>query len=701
MEGSPKEDTSNANQLTPEDEITEITFDGKTFKVKIKEIELILENTVLKFFNKEHYSNLNIPKDILEYFYKNENECFSKIESLSEEKKFPDYKTKLYKSIISELILENFKQCQEKIVQQIFDKLKKIRNNINKKEINLEKFNKTLEEYFETKEIPKFLILNDLNYIEFKQKMDEKEKNRPEVKKIIEYYKQLKRGKIIPFEYFNNQNILFNIFILSNARDIGSDKLIEDLLFNNYKEIRSWFNLSPDLKEYQNICTNFIDITELEQKIILESFLLQLNTELNKHNNKNEDLLLILISSFFYCIEHKMKDIKKSENEINDINSKIVNFLKNTIETLSNYIKPCKYNLKSLINILFQYSISCMEIDKKKEKGENQIRENDDNNDIVLLNDNKINIFLEEENIDYDFELIEEIINHCSNNNLKERFQQIKSKFKLDSFQFTKSLLGNIFQKVSDMFTSKIHYYTNFIRLSPFQKYNTSNIVTILISGFGSENDVHCVSWKLYIENDPINSSYYFYHWPGDSFTKIIMKSLPMSFGKFILDSNLPGVFNDSKDKAEISGKLLSIILLSKKFFKDLKINLVGFSLGSHVIKYCLKEMRDSEDAKNIINDVIFMGGATTFKKKSSWYHIFKKIVRGRIINCYSKKDDILSKLYCKCIGKDPIGKQEFDINDGKEGKNIIENYDFTDLDLGHLDYRKHFHVILKRINES
>ena len=700
MKEASKEQSSNINQATPEEEITEITIDGKTFEIKIKEIEYILENTVLKYFNKDQFSTLNNKKDLLSYFYKNEKECFLIIENLSKENSFPEYKTKLYKSIINELIMETFKQSPEKIVKDIFDSLKKIRNNINKKEINLEKFNKTLEEYFETKEIPKFLILNDLNYIEFKQKMEEKEKNRPEVKKIIEYYKKLKDGKIIPFEYFNSKKILFNIFILSNAKEIGTDKLIEDLLFNNYIEIRSWFNLNPDLQEYQNIFTNFIDISELEQKSVLESFLLQLNSELNKQNNKNEDLLLILIASFFYCIEHKMKDIKKNENEINDINSKIINFLKNTIETLSKYIKPCKYNLKSLINILFQYALSYIEMNKKIEKGENKIIENDENNDIALLNDNRINIFVEEENIDYDFELIEEIISH-SNNNLKERFQQIKTKFKFESFAISKSLLGNIFQKVSDIFISKIYYHTNFIRLTPFQKYNTSNIVTILISGFGSENDAHCVSWKVYIENDPINSSYYFYQWPGDSFTKIIMKSLPMNFGQFVFDSNLPGVFDDSKTKAENSGKLLSIILLTKKFFKDKKINLVGFSLGSHVIKYCLKEMRDSEDSKNIINDVIFMGGATTFKKTNQWYNIFKKMVGGRVINCYSKKDDILSKLYCKCVGKDPIGRKELEIKEGKTGSNIIENYDFSDLELGHLDYRKHFHIILKRINQN
>ena len=676
------------NQITPE-EITEIEIDGKKFECNINEIELILENTVLKYFNEKDYSNFTNLKDLLSYFYVNDNACFEKIEMLSKDRSFPDYKIKFYKSIINEIIIQIFKQSPEKLVKQIFDGLNRIRKNINKKDINLERFNKLLEEEFGTREIPKFLILNDLKYLEFKKNIQDNDKNTPEYKKIIEYYTKLKNGKMMPFELFLNKNILFNIFVLSNAKDIGSDKLIEDLFFDNFAEIRSWFNLNQDLKEYQNVFTNFIDITELEQKTYLESFLYQLNVDLTKINNSEDDLFLALVSSYFYCIEHKMKDNTKNNNGINDINSKITTFLKNIIGSLNSHIKSYKYNIKVLINLLFEYAIT----HKDNNEGTNIIIENENNN-------NAINIFVQEENIDYDFELIEEIISHCSDNNLKERFKQIKSKFKLDSFQISKSILGNIVKKVSDIFTSKMYYYTNFIRLSPFQKYKTSNIITILISGFGSENDAHCITWKKYIENNPFNTCYYFYHWPGDSFTKIIMKSLPVSFGKFIIDSELPQVFVNSKEKAEYSGKLLSIILLSKKFFGDFKINLVGFSLGSHVIKYCLKEMRDCEEGKNIINDVIFMGGATTFKKKTAWFNIFNDLVGGRIINCYSKKDDILGKLYCKCTGKDPIGKDPFDLNNGKGGKNIIENYDFTDLNMGHLDYRKKFNIILKRINE-
>ena len=70
------------------------------------------------------------------------------------------------------------------------------------------------------------------------------------------------------------------------------------------------------------------------------------------------------------------------------------------------------------------------------------------------------------------------------------------------------------------------------------------------------------------------------------------------------------------------------------------------------------------------------------------------------IINCYSKVDNILKYLYSNCTGNEPIGNKELDINDGKGGKNIVENYEFTDLNMGHLDYRERFSEILKRINK-
>ena len=84
--------------------------------------------------------------------------------------------------------------------------------------------------------------------------------------------------------------------------------------------------------------------------------------------------------------------------------------------------------------------------------------------------------------------LIEELISHCNDSNLKERFQQIQSKFNLEA-DSSDSLFGGKIQKVTSFLTFNAYYHTNFISLTPFQKYKTSNIITILVSGFGSEND--------------------------------------------------------------------------------------------------------------------------------------------------------------------------------------------------------------------
>ena len=679
MEDIQNNQLNDSNNETPEG-ITEIIIKGKKIQININEINLILENTIQNYFKKDDYSNFTSTKNLLYYFYINEKECLNKINS------FPKHKKKFYKLIIYDSIKEIFKQSSDKLVSEIFENLDKIRKHIEKNEITIEEFYKLLEEKMGIKDVPKFLIKNDIKYIKMKEKMNKKEQNSPEFKKILEYYKKLINGTIPPFNLFKNKNILFNIFVLSNVKDIGTNKLIEDIFFENYCEIRSWFGLTQNLEDYQNVLVNFVFISDLEIKTLLESFFTQINIEFN---DKNNDLFFILISSFFYCIMNKVKDLNNNNDEINGLNSYCIIFLKNIIETLSIYINPYKYNIKLLINFLYKYALS----NKKNNINTNIINNNSINNN------NKINIFVQEESIDYDLFLIEEIINHFKDNNLKERFKQIKSKFKLESFQFSKSFLGTLFQKISDKFTSNFYYYSNFIRLIPFQKYINSNTITILISGFGSESDDYCISWKNFIENNPINTTYYFYQWPGDSFIKIIIESLPLFFGKVIFDSNLPGVFHESKEKAKYSGKLLSIILQSKKFFgNDKKINLVGFSLGSHIIKNCIKDLDEYKDSKNIINDVILLGGATTFNNKLKWYKRFTDIVGGRIINCYSNEDQILKKLYVTGIGKEPIGKNIVDINDGIGGKNIIENFDFSDLLLGHLNYRENFDLILKRI---
>ena len=689
----PNQLASNIPKSTP-NEKTQIKLNGQNFEIDIEEILSILKNTVQKYFDSVDYSLLTSSKSLLNHFYFNEKECISKI------KNNPNYsysKKKFYKNLIYDSIEEIFQQAPEKLTKDVFEGITKIRELLYKKEkkneeITLGYFYKLEEEILGTKDVPKFIIRNDIKYIKFRENYNKKESQRPELEEIINYYLKIQNGQLKPFDYIHNKSQLFDIFVLSNSDDIEKNDMVREIFIENYKEILSWFNLDIDTRGFEYVNMNFIEIKSLEKKELLENLFIPINFEINFSNYNGEDLLLILIASLFFCILNRMKEPQKgnhinleNEKNININNSRIIKFFSNTVNNIVTYINNCRYDIKNLINTLFIFVMN-----------ENNISDIDKNSSISLID----NLNSQKENIDYDFKMIEEKINNSDDNNLKERFNSLKKGLSIEPFNLPPTLIGTFLKRVISVFTSKSYYYANYIRLSPFQKYISSNVVTLFISGFGSENDVHSLEWRKYIENAMNDTNYYFYHWPGDSFTKIVIKSLPISLSGIGFDSDLPHVFMESKKKAAVCGKILALLIKSNLFFENRQINLVAFSLGNHVVKNCLRELSTYNDNKCIIKDVTFIAGATTFKNKINWYNRFKRVVGGRIINCYSKEDYILKLLYKNCTGNAPIGNSELIISNGlKGGKNIIENYDFSDLKLGHLDYRQNFNKVVKRIN--
>ena len=183
------------------------------------------------------------------------------------------------------------------------------------------------------------------------------------------------------------------------------------------------------------------------------------------------------------------------------------------------------------------------------------------------------------------------------------------------------------------------------------------------------------------------------FRWPSsDTLTFVfkILAHLRAGFDSFELCYN----------KAECAGKILALFLMSNEEFHDCKINLVGFSLGCHVVMNCLKELNEFKEHNFIINNVLLMGGATVIEdsKINLWKDIFRDNVAGRIINCYSKCDIVLKYLFPSCMRKSPIGIDKLNLNDENNDYSINEDYDFSDIRLGHLDYRGKFKIILKRI---
>ena len=106
----------------------------------------------------------------------------------------------------------------------------------------------------------------------------------------------------------------------------------------------------------------------------------------------------------------------------------------------------------------------------------------------------------------------------------------------------------------------------------------------------------------------------------------------------------------------------------------------------------------ENNNSQCLIHNVYFCGGATTFGNKEHWKKIFANQISGRIVNCYSNVDKILSLLYIQSAEKIPIGIGPVEI----ESDNFtIENYDLTELNMGHLSYRDNFDKIMKKIEYS
>ena len=157
---------------------------------------------------------------------------------------------------------------------------------------------------------------------------------------------------------------------------------------------------------------------------------------------------------------------------------------------------------------------------------------------------------------------------------------------------------------------------------------------------------------------------------------------------------------------------------------------LVGFSMGARVIYSCLKELarhqeiwedqqqkkklppqsrrkqKDNDQGEeqlkyirepaSIVEDAILMGTPNHISLKS--WEKCRRVVAGRLVNCYSRKDLILSLMFqmkkFQGILRAICGTSPVTVNG-------VENYDVTDLVTGHTDYCLVSGEILKRVRHG
>lgn len=327
---------------------------------------------------------------------------------------------------------------------------------------------------------------------------------------------------------------------------------------------------------------------------------------------------------------------------------------------------------------------------------------------------NSIQNHFESDSLCLSEEFLQEFINLLNENKtVSHKSENEKSSLKT----YFKSLFDSIYEYTHQDDKVDLSSY----HIVPFDQLTLSTNACICISGFGSEDIDQVKAWENMTVDLNKNIDFYFLNWPSESFYSFF-KDILFFVGSTALSlitrqyisaiSNVhsytktSNAFLRAKKAAKVCGKLLAHILASRAIFKFQTFNLVGFSLGSHIIKHCLKELyRLSQlnyqnlgsKLNNIIQNVVFVAGATSFKNKDKWQRIFQNLVAGRVINCHGNNDNILKFLYRLTTSKIAIGQSSLKLGDENENYKI-DNYDFSDLGIDHHQYRKSLRDILKRI---
>ena len=99
----------------------------------------------------------------------------------------------------------------------------------------------------------------------------------------------------------------------------------------------------------------------------------------------------------------------------------------------------------------------------------------------------------------------------------------------------------------------------------------------------------------------------------------------------------------------------------------------------------------------DILNNIFFIAGATTFANNEKWNENFK-ICKGKIINCYSTHDKILNILFKVSTEKMAIG-----IGPLVFPKHLsnFHNIGFSHLEMGHSEYRHFLQVVCQRLKNE
>ena len=171
--------------------------------------------------------------------------------------------------------------------------------------------------------------------------------------------------------------------------------------------------------------------------------------------------------------------------------------------------------------------------------------------------------------------------------------------------------------------------------------------------------------------------------------TRLAGKKLsPITWAAAITDI-LANPWHSAMKKASMTGFILADLMARSG---GREFVLMGHSLGARVIYYALAALSTRQE--KIVRDVYLLGGAVDRNDESGWGEAIKS-VKGRIYNCFSSKDQVLTCLYrgANAFLSDPIGLGPIV---GKSEQ--VSNIDCSDLVDSHMVWKEHLPAVLDRI---
>ena len=658
--------------ICEQDLLKQQEFDS--FKNEIENIDKQLEEV----FSLKELKKIQSEENLLNFFSEKEKECIEYVND-----KFGG------EPFLKDIMINGIKEIfdENPIIHPLTESVNLKINDIPLQELKSEKeFYSKLKIYFNDIKLPDFLLngpLLNLKSILFYQKRTEststidmkKKKGHINSKLLNSSLEDIKQNQNLFLEKINNKYELFYLFIIVNYLNLKKKFWNQFLILLSINEtiIKQFIGNNFN---YNQISKDFIEIqTESESPQEKRDILFQIVQGDINNDMKN---VFNIIASFYYLLFYQFKS-RANANELSNIGNTLINII------LKNFVIFLDKKYKNVVD----FGDNLYELFKELIVSDT----------LYLVHKN----FYPERNAFYNFFDIDDILLKCPR--VRNSYDALKKKYAADQTGFFEAI------KLGDK--RDFSTFEQYLKLIPCDEYVFTNTITIIIDGFTTEENNPMDNWKDFIDYFHRKSMFYFYKWPSDSLKNILSNGI-----KKLLTSCSMNFFSASY-RAEVCGKILAYIIYSNEIFKNFQINLVGFSLGNNVIKYCIKELNELNNSMKNINygnlfidhlkenkkenyeinlkNVILIAAATHFKYEDKWAKYGQETIVDQFTNCYSNKDWVLCSLYKLCMLKNAIGSDELKLL--YERKNFVNNFDFTRDNFGHLSYN--MDILAKRISQK